>query len=199
MHSELDCAMYVWRHCLAITHPTHLVCVACIVSLISRCRIHIYIYIYILYYICDTCIYIALQSAFLRPMYFLMHLRRYAVFMLRPCSVLYAPLASTCIATLRRLHPLGYGLAMCFMHLLLPHALRHCAACMLQATALQGALSTSCFCMHSDFASLTCSMLRPCYVLYAPLAPACIATLRRLHAPGYGLAMCFVHLLLLHA
>ena len=76
-------------------------------------------------------IYIALQSAFLRPMYFLMHLRRYTVFMLRLCNVLYAPLASEFIATLRRLHALGYGLAMCSMHLVPPHALRLCVACML--------------------------------------------------------------------
>ena len=111
---------------------------------------------------------------------------------LRPCNVLYAPLASACIATLRRVHALGYGLAMRFVHLLLPHALRLCVACMLQATALLCALCTTCLRMHSDFASLACSRLRPCNVLCAPLASACIATLRRLHAPGYGLAMCFM-------
>ena len=109
---------------------------------------------------------------------------------LRPCNVLCAPLASACIASLRRLHAPGYGLAMCFLHLLLPHALRLCVACMLQAMALLCALCTSCLRMHSVFTPPACSRLRPCNVLCAPLASAGIASLRRLHALGYGLAMC---------
>ena len=170
MHSGLDFAMYVWRHCLAITHPTHLVCVACIVSLISRCIIHIYIY-YTTYVI---------------------HIYIYCLAISLPTSNV-LPLAFTSVYSLH-------------------------------ATALQCALCTFCFRIHSDFASLACSRLRPCNVLcaplasvhsdfeslacsrprpccvlYAPLASECIASLRRLHAPGYGLAMCFAHLLLLHA
>ena len=79
----------------------------------------------------------------------------------------------------------------------LPHAFT--SVCSLHATAWQCPLCTFCLRMHCDIALLACSRLRPCKVLYAPLASEFIATLRRLHALGYGLAMFFVHLLLLRA
>ena len=81
--------------------------------------------------------------------------------------------------------------------LVCPHAFTSVYS--LYATALQCALCISCVRMHCDSASLACSRLRPCNALYAPLASACIATMRRLHAPGYGLAMSFMHLLPPHA